>query len=105
DSLRVLLGEVEGIEVHSYASALEFLDASPDVNGCLIIDVDMPGVDGINLLDRLRRNGTVAPAILVTGAAISQGLRSAAVRLSAALFAKPLLPEELISAVKSVLRT
>jgi len=103
-SLKVLLEEVAGIEVLSFASAGEFLrDAAPNENGCLVIDVDMPDVDGMSLLDRLRRNGIMTPAILVTGAGISQSLCSAAVRHSAALFEKPLLPGELISAVKRVL--
>lgn len=47
-----LLLECEGIEVRSYASGDAFLrEAAPDRDSCLIIDVDMPGMGGLELLD------------------------------------------------------
>ena len=104
DSLQVLL-ELEGIEVHSYASAGELLrDAALDEGGCLIIDVNLPDVDGIRLLDRLRRTGIAAQAVLITAAGINDSLCSAADRLSAALLQKPLIAHELISSIKKALR-
>ena len=41
-----------GIEARPYASGEAFLrEATPDDDSCLIIDVDMPGIDGLELLD------------------------------------------------------
>jgi len=99
-----VLLELEGIEVHSYASAGELLrDAALDEGGCLIIDVNLPDVDGIRLLDRLRRTGIAAQAVLITAAGINDSLCSAD-RLSAALLQKPLIAHELISSIKKALR-
>ena len=102
-SLEVLL-EFHGMKAHSYASAEEFCrNAAPLPVDCLIIDIDLPGASGIDLLDQLRRNGVVTPALFITGQRVSENLRSASDRLKAALFEKPILPEELISTVREAL--
>ena len=96
-----LLLECEGIEVCCYASGDAFLRvAAADVDSCLIIDVDMPGIGGLQLLDQLRGSGINAPAIVITGAAISTRLVSAVQRLNALLLYKPFPPGELLSSIK-----
>jgi two-component system response regulator FixJ len=55
-----------GYEPQAYASALEFLESSEDLTGCLLTDLRMPGVDGIALLRRLRKDGILIPAIVMT---------------------------------------
>ena len=70
---------------------------------CLIIDLDMPGISGVDLLDQLRTSGIATPALFVTGRRVTEDLRLAADRLEAALFEKPMLPEELVSAVREAL--
>ena len=103
ESFDVLL-ECHGMKVHSYASAEAFCrDAAPLPIDCLIIDIDMPGASGVALLDQLRSNGVVTPALFVTGRRVSDEVHSAADRLRAALFQKPMLPEELLSAVRAAL--
>jgi two-component system, LuxR family, response regulator FixJ len=103
ESFEMLL-EFQGIKVHSYASAEEFCrKAAPLPIDCLIIDIDMPGASGVDLLDLLRTNGVITPALFITGRRISENLRSAADRLAAAFFEKPILPEELISTVREAL--
>jgi CheY-like chemotaxis protein len=60
DSIRILL-ETSGYAVRSFDSAAALLGGErPVKNSCLIIDVDMPGTGGLELLDRLRREGPVA---------------------------------------------
>ena len=99
-----LLFESRGIEVHSYASAEAFLrQAAPDDDSCLIIDVDMPDIDGLELLRQLRANGINTPAIMITGAGITGSLGSAVRRFDAMLLEKPFLPTELLSSVKIAL--
>ncbi|MBI4182602.1 MAG: response regulator transcription factor [Proteobacteria bacterium] len=65
--LRGLIGSV-GLEVKTYASAQEFLDAyeagSP---GCLLLDIRMPGMSGLELQAELRRRKIDIPVIILTG--------------------------------------
>ncbi len=67
DSLKALL-ESSGFAVTAFASAEEALDrCRNDGNGCLIADVRMPGMTGIELQDKLRERGIDLPVIVVTG--------------------------------------
>jgi two-component system CheB/CheR fusion protein len=67
DYVRLLL-ELEGRTVEAYASSEAFLAAyRPGRNGCLVIDLHMPGMSGIELLERLAAEGQHLPAIMITG--------------------------------------
>ncbi len=66
DSLRLLL-ECEGFEARTFATGREFLDgARPGPTDCLILDVQMPGINGLDLLEAMRRDGNLATVIVVT---------------------------------------
>lgn len=66
DSLRWLLESV-GHAVETYASGAEFLDSvEPDRPGCLLLDVRMPGMSGLELQDALQKRGTQLPIIMIT---------------------------------------
>jgi len=66
-SLEFLLRSAR-IEVRTYPSAVAFLDALPTINsGCAITDVRMPGMSGLELLQRLRESGFKLPVIVITG--------------------------------------
>ena len=57
-----------GYDAKTFASALEFMDFShPDVPGCLILDIKMPKVGGLELQDRLVEKGISIPIIFITG--------------------------------------
>ena len=67
NSLAFLLGTA-GFAVRTHASATAFLDIAPTIsNGCLVTDLRMPDIDGVELLRRLRADGAMLPAIVVTG--------------------------------------
>lgn len=67
DSLRFLLESV-GLEVRSFASARDFLDAAdPDMAGCLLLDVRMPGMSGLDLQSELGKAEIHLPIIFLTG--------------------------------------
>ena len=67
NSLRLLLKSV-GIASRTMASAKEFLDAyKPNQPGCLVLDVRMPGMSGIELQQQLNLRGAVIPVIFITG--------------------------------------
>ena len=66
-SLRWLVESV-GLKVETYGSATEFLDAvTPDMIGCLILDVRMPGMSGLDLQEQRGEGGISLPAIIITG--------------------------------------
>jgi FixJ family two-component response regulator len=55
-------------DVETFSSALEFLDFQhPDAPGCLILDVKMPELDGLELQERLAGRGITFPVIFITG--------------------------------------
>ncbi len=57
-----------GYEVRIYESAHAFLEAMPDaVAGCIISDVRMPGIDGLDLLKRLKAAKSKLPVLIMTG--------------------------------------
>ncbi len=67
ESLSMLLRSV-GLASRTHASATEFLAAwSPAPHQCLIADVRMPGMSGLELQDALRARNAVLPTIIITG--------------------------------------
>ena len=67
ESLRDLLSSVK-IPVKSYASATEFLDDyDPSAPGCLLLDVRMPGMSGLELQDKLCQQKIDIPIVIITG--------------------------------------
>jgi FixJ family two-component response regulator len=66
-SLDSLLRSV-GLDVHLYASAQEFMRATrPDVPGCLLLDVRLPGMSGLTFQQELAKAGIALPVIFITG--------------------------------------
>ncbi len=67
DSLALLVHSV-GLEVETFASARDFLDSyRPDRRGCLITDIRMPGMSGLELQEQLSADGYHIPVIVLTG--------------------------------------
>jgi two-component system response regulator FixJ len=67
DSLRWLI-ESTGLRVETYGDAKTFLDAiRPEVPGCLVLDVRMPGLSGLDLQAELAHRGIRLPTIVITG--------------------------------------
>ena len=67
DSLQILL-EAAGYRVRSFASGSEFLSAArPEGEACLIIDVRMPGLGGLEVQERLQAEGAALPVVVITG--------------------------------------
>jgi FixJ family two-component response regulator len=102
DSIHMLL-ELRGYAVLSFASGVALLsEGRPNKHGCLIIDVDMPDMGGVELLDRLRGEGVTTPAVFMTGG-LSAGRREAMDRTDAILLEKPFGGGELVSCIKKAL--
>ena len=103
DSLAMLMRSV-GLATRVYASAQEFLDAfRPVPNACLLADVRMPGMSGLELQETLRTRGLKVPVIVLTGHGdIAMAVR--AMKAGAADFIeKPYNDQVLIDAVHRAL--
>jgi two-component system, LuxR family, response regulator FixJ len=103
DSLEFLLRTAK-IDVRSYDSATTFLAALPDAgNGCIVTDVRMPGISGIDLLRELKARGLTTPVIVITGHGDIQ-LAVEAMKIGAVDFLeKPFNDDVLLASVKSAL--
>ena len=103
-SLAFLL-QTADIEVETYASAAAFLDRLAGVGpSCIITDVRMPGMSGIDLLRRLKDLKVDAPVIVITGHG-DIALAVEAMKIGAADFLeKPFDDEVLLASVRSALR-
>jgi two-component system response regulator FixJ len=67
NSLQWLLESV-GLSVRTFATAAEFLDAyAAGSPGCLVLDIRMPGMSGLQLQDQLASRGITMPVIFLTG--------------------------------------
>ncbi|AWB22817.1 DNA-binding response regulator [Methylobacterium currus] len=101
-SLAFLLAS-DGIPVRLHDSAGAFLEAVAQPAGCLVTDVRMPGIDGIELLRRLKARGDALPVIVMTGHA-DVPLAVAAMREGAVDFIeKPFDDEVFLTAVRAAL--
>jgi two-component system, LuxR family, response regulator FixJ len=103
ESLKFLLRTAK-IDVRTYDSATAFLNTvSEGAIGCIVTDVRMPGVSGVDLLRQLKARGSTMPVIVITGHGDIQ-LAVEAMKIGAADFLeKPFDDEVLLASVKSAL--
>jgi len=102
-TMRELLS-LNGRAVETYSSSETFLETySPSRKGCLIVDAQMQGMDGLALLERLKHEGSSLPAIMITGYGdVSMAVR--AMKAGAVDFIeKPIRADELIASIESAL--
>jgi two-component system response regulator FixJ len=92
------------LPVQAHESALDFLDALPTLNlGCIITDVRMPGLSGIDLIKRLKSMGKVVPIIVITGHG-DVALAVEAMKIGATdLLEKPFDDDVLLACVRAAL--
>jgi two-component system response regulator FixJ len=104
DSIAFLLHTAQ-IEAQAHASASAFLEQMPDSSlNCIVTDVRMPGLSGIDLLKRLRELKINVPVIVITGHA-DVPLAVEAMKFGAVDFLeKPFDDEALLASVQSALR-
>jgi FixJ family two-component response regulator len=103
DALKGLLKEA-GFPALAFASAEEFLDSGEQQHtGCLIADIRMPGMSGLDLQTRLKADNIDIPIIFITAHG-DEHLRMQALRSGAVEFlAKPFDDEVLLESVRAAL--
>jgi len=96
---------VSGFDAHTFASAEEFLGSfAPGSYACLVIDIQLPGRSGFELVDHLTTSPPPPPVIFIT-AQDGNSLRERASRIPNAIYlSKPFPGEVLLEAVCSLLR-
>jgi two-component system, LuxR family, response regulator FixJ len=102
NSLKFAL-EIEGFSVRLYPTGAELLDEKdiPE-SGCLVADYHLPGMNGLDLLARLRERNIRLPAILITTHP-SATIRNQAALAGVRLIEKPLLSDTLFQGIRAAL--
>jgi len=96
--------QTEGFSVQSYAGSTELLgDGLAADARCLVIDYQMPGMNGLDLVEELRRRQVMVPAILITTHP-SAAVRHRCAASGVALVEKPLLGDGLFQEIQAALR-
>ena len=103
DSLKNLIRSV-GLRVEAFGSAQDFLRSTrPDVPGCLVLDVRLPGLSGLDLQKRMAEVGLEIPIVFISGHGdIPMTVR--AMKAGAVEFlTKPFRDQELLDAIQQAL--
>ena len=98
------LVRLEGLRVETFATAQDFLRRKlPDLPGCVVLDVELPGLSGLDLQRELAAHGIKLPIILITGYGdIPMSVR--AVKAGATEFlTKPFRDQDLLDAIQQAL--
>jgi FixJ family two-component response regulator len=97
--------DTEGYAVAAYSSARAYLEADlavPDI-GCLIVDYNLPGMSGIELVDLLERGGVRPPTVLIASNP-DYRCRKWLSTSDVPLVEKPFLNEDLTTRIREALR-
>ena len=99
----IVFFQLKGFRVKGFSSAVDYLKDLDDTQGCLISDVSMPEMNGIELLEKLNTAQQLRPVLLITGVA-TVNIAVKAMQLGAADFIeKPFLTDYLLSKVLEIL--
>ncbi|MEP9354456.1 response regulator [Xanthobacter sp. KR7-65] len=91
--------EVDGFSVRTYARSEDLLAGDLPQVGCVIVDYNLPGLNGLDLLRELDRRDVHLPSFLITSNP-AQHVRSRATAQGVAIIEKPLLSNQLAEAVR-----
>lgn len=102
DSVRTLIGVLD-VPVKIFISAEEFLEAYDGEPGCLVTDLRMPGLSGVELLEQLQERDQLLPSIVISGYADVAVSVEAMKRGALTFLEKPYREHELWNAVRTAL--
>lgn len=108
ESIRVSLNrllQARGYQVCMYPSAEHFASAQlPSAPGCILLDLDMPGLNGLQLQDHLRKSRNLLPIIFLTGSGDFESSVRAIKGGAEDFLAKPVRSEQLFEAIERALQ-
>lgn len=102
DSMRLLL-ESSGFVARDFASADLFLKTDSADMGCLLLDLHMPGISGVELLRTIRSRGVTRPVIVISGRRDPMQDAEAWAAGASALLSKPFDDQQLLELVAQAL--
>lgn len=94
--------ELDGFSVSTYADAAELLNAALPSFGCLVIDYNLPALNGLEVLQRLRNEQVQLPAIMITSYP-SKKLRESADAAGIPIVEKPFFNHTLSDSIRYAL--
>ena len=104
DSLALLIGTV-GLRVQTWADPMVFIDGFDRQGiGAIVLDVRMPGISGLTVLDTLAAQGVDQPVIMLTGHGTVEMCRRAFKSGAAEFLEKPVNDEQLLEALQNAVR-
>ncbi len=104
DSLALLIGTV-GLRVQTWPDPLAFIDQFDRQGvGAIVLDVRMPGISGLSVLDTLVAQGVDQPVIMLTGHGTVEMCRRAFKAGAAEFLEKPVNDEQLLEALQNAVR-
>jgi FixJ family two-component response regulator len=93
--------ESAGLVTQQFVSAEEFLElCSPELAGCLVLDVRLPGMSGIELQNRLVKSGLAIPIIIMTAHGDIPMVRNSMKAGAVEFLTKPFQDEDLLNAIQ-----
>ena len=100
------LAEVAGLRIETYPSAAEFLEAlhiDPDRTGCLVADLRMARMSGLELCDHLVEKGVHLPTIIMSGHTDARDVVAASGHAGIQFVRKPFRPSEMLDRIRESL--
>ena len=93
---------LEGFQVEPFESAEALLAGALPAAGCLVVDFDLPGMNGLQLIDELRARAAELPMVLI-GTQPTRAVRAAAAAAGIPIVEKPLMSDTLLTTVQQML--
>ena len=93
-----------GYKCAAFSSSQEFLDSGPAETDCLLLDIQMPGLNGLDLQAKLREIDRAIPVIFVTAKADNEARARALQQGAAAFFTKPFNDDALLGAIQAAMQ-
>ena len=103
EAIKTLVGSMGGLNIEEFASAEDFLNSVQSPVDCLILDVRMPGLSGLELQRRLVADNRRLPIVFITAHYVEQERMRAMDAGAVAFLSKPFTEQELLNAINTSL--
>ena len=103
EAIKTLIGSMGALNIEEFSSAEDFLNSDQSPVDCLILDVRMPGLSGLELQRRLVADNRRLPIVFITAHYVEQERMRAMEAGAIAFLSKPFTEQELLNAINASL--